>query len=81
MSHYDNSADNPRNPNRAHPLEVHWGEATTDEMCIGFIALTKKGQDLTKPGEKDDLREILEKSFEEFKKKLEKERNRSKPDR
>ena len=81
VSHFDNSADNPRNPNRVKPLPVHFGEKTTDEMCIGFIALTKEGQDLTKPGEKDDLREILEKSFEELKKKLEKERNRSKPDR
>ena len=41
--------------------EVKWGEATTDEMCIGFIAVTKKGQDLTKPGEKDDFQEILRK--------------------
>jgi hypothetical protein len=38
---------------------VSWGEATTDEMCIGFIGLAKAGQDLTRPGEKDDLREIL----------------------
>ncbi len=59
VAHFDNSASNPRNPNRDAPRRVRWGEATTDEMCIGFIAVTKKGQDLTLPGEKDDLREIF----------------------
>lgn len=34
---YDNSADNPRNPNNP-PKKVGWGEATTDEMCIGFVS-------------------------------------------
>jgi hypothetical protein len=33
---YDNSAQNPRNPNNP-PKKVSWGEATTDEMCVGFI--------------------------------------------
>ena len=28
-------------------------------MCIGFIGVIKKGQDLTRPGEKDDLFDIL----------------------
>ncbi|GAC1468074.1 MAG: thioredoxin family protein [Isosphaeraceae bacterium] len=58
VAHYDNSAANPRNPNKP-PRLVTWGEATTDEMCIGFIAVTKKGQDLTRPGEVDDLHDIL----------------------
>ncbi len=58
LAHYDNSAGNPRNPNRP-PKLVKWGEGTTDEMCIGFLAVTKKGQDLTRPGEKDDLQDIL----------------------
>lgn len=30
---YDNSSDNPRNPNNP-PKFVTWGEATTDEMCL-----------------------------------------------
>ena len=60
VAHYDNSAQNPRNPNTP-PKLVKWGEATTDEMCIGFIAVTKKGQDLTQPGEKDDLHDIFQK--------------------
>ncbi len=68
VAHYDNSSANPHNPNKP-PKEVHWGEATTDEMCIGFIAVTKKGQDLTRPGEKDDLGETFRKQIEEFREK------------
>src|SRR5262249_14348550 len=64
VSHFDNSASNPRNPNKP-PKLVIWGEATTDEMCVGFIAVTKKGQDLTRAGEKDDLLEIFHKQREE----------------
>lgn len=33
---YDNSADNPRNPNRP-PQTVRWGESTTDEMNVVLI--------------------------------------------
>ena len=36
---YDNSENNPRNPNSP-PKPVSWGEATTDEMCIAFIGVT-----------------------------------------
>ena len=36
---YDNSADNPRNPNNP-PKPVSWGEATTDEMCLAFVGVT-----------------------------------------
>jgi mono/diheme cytochrome c family protein len=57
VSHFDNSKDNPRNPNRE-PKAMRWGEATTDEMCIGFIGVTKKGQDL-RLGEADDLRDVF----------------------
>jgi Copper type II ascorbate-dependent monooxygenase, C-terminal domain len=58
VAHYDNSSKNPHNPNKP-PRLVMWGPATTDEMCIGFITVIKKGQDLTRPGEKDDLLEII----------------------
>ncbi len=58
VAHYDNSSNNPHNPNKP-PRLVTWGPATTDEMCIGFITVIKKGQDLTRPGEKDDLLEII----------------------
>ena len=72
VARYDNSARNPRNPNTP-PKLVKWGEATTDEMCIGFIAVTKKGQDLTKPGVKDDLHDIFQKQEQELRQKYEKE--------
>ncbi len=72
VSHYDNSAANPRNPHKP-PQLVKWGEATTDEMCIGFLALTKKGQDLTRPGEKDDFIDILRKQEEELRAKYDKQ--------
>ncbi len=65
VSHYDNSEANPNNPHKP-PRLVRWGEATTDEMCIGFLGITKKGQDLTRPGEKDDLPDILRKQQEEL---------------
>ena len=35
---YDNSTNNPANPNSP-PKRVHWGEGTTDEMCICFLQL------------------------------------------
>jgi len=35
IAHYDNSANNPRNPD---PTQiVHWGEQTTDEMLMGYF--------------------------------------------
>jgi hypothetical protein len=71
VSHFDNSSSNPRNPNKP-PKLVKWGEATTDEMCVGFIAVTKKGQDLTQAGQKDDLKEIFQKQREEYRAKREK---------
>lgn len=36
---FDNSADNPRNPNTP-PKRVTWGEQTADEMAITFFLLT-----------------------------------------
>jgi hypothetical protein len=81
VAHYDNSAQNPRNPNHP-PKEVAWGEATTDEMCVGFLAVTKKDQDLTRPGEKDDVLEIFHKQREEMRKQYEEKRKeREKQDR
>jgi hypothetical protein len=44
-AHFDNSKDNPRNPSKP-PVEVHWGEQTTDEMCIGFLQLTRDDEKL-----------------------------------
>jgi hypothetical protein len=39
LAHFDNSADNLNNQNDP-PKDVHWGEQTTDEMCLGFLQLT-----------------------------------------
>jgi len=39
IASFDNSASNSRNPNDP-PKPVSWGEATTDEMCIAFLAIT-----------------------------------------
>lgn len=36
---FDNSANNPRQPNSP-PQTVRWGENTTDEMCIAFMRIT-----------------------------------------
>ena len=44
-AHFDNSAGNPRNPSHP-PIEVHWGEQTTDEMCIAFLQLTRDDEHL-----------------------------------
>lgn len=35
---YDNSAENPRNPNNP-PIAVRWGDRTVDEMCIVFFSV------------------------------------------
>jgi len=39
---YDNSAENPMNPNHP-PRAMTWGEQTTDEMCIVFLSYTREG--------------------------------------
>jgi hypothetical protein len=36
---YDNSSDNPRNPNSP-PKVTRWGEQTTDEMCLLSLQVT-----------------------------------------
>ncbi|MGE0132117.1 MAG: hypothetical protein AB7U82_28885 [Blastocatellales bacterium] len=36
---FDNSTDNPRNPNSP-PKTVRWGEETTDEMALAFIGFS-----------------------------------------
>jgi hypothetical protein len=37
---YDNSSDNPNNPNKP-PKEVRWGEQTTDEMALLIVSFTR----------------------------------------
>jgi len=71
VAHYDNSA-HARNPHRP-PRLVGWGPDASDEMCVGYIGVVKKGQDLTRPGERDDLYQIL---AEQYMRKLARERSR-----
>jgi mono/diheme cytochrome c family protein len=52
-AHYDNSSNNPNNPSNP-PKAIRWGEQTTDEMCIAFVAFTIDRQDLTKPKPSED---------------------------
>ena len=40
---FDNSADNPNNPN-ASPRDVGWGAKTTDEMCIAFLGILHQSE-------------------------------------
>jgi uncharacterized protein (TIGR03437 family) len=42
---FDNSTDNPLNPNNP-PKPVRWGEETTDEMSLAFIGFTLNGATL-----------------------------------
>ena len=57
VAHFDNSA-HARNPNQP-PKLVKVGPNFDDEMCVGYIAVVKKGQDLTAPGARDDLFDIF----------------------
>jgi hypothetical protein len=45
VAHYDNSTDNPHNPNSP-PKQVHCGEQTTDEMCYAFFSFTLNDEHL-----------------------------------
>ena len=44
-SFYDNSDDNPRNPNSP-IVPVTWGERTTDEMCIALVGIILDNESL-----------------------------------
>ncbi len=52
---YDNSADNPRNPNNP-PRLVRWGENSTDEMCTAFLYVTRDDENLLKGRPRGDHR-------------------------
>jgi mono/diheme cytochrome c family protein len=57
-AHFDNSKDNPKNPNSP-PREVKFGEATTDEMCLGFLWFTYDRESLTQGKSVADLTDTL----------------------
>ncbi len=68
VAHFDNSAHS-RNPNQP-PKLVKAGLKFDDEMCVGYIALVKKEQDLTVRGARDDLFEIFSKQRERLIRKM-----------
>ena len=47
-AHFDNSADNPLNPSKP-PKLVHWGNQTSDEMCIGIFEFVRADGESSKP--------------------------------
>lgn len=54
VAYYDNSSENPRNPNQP-PKRIQWGEQTTDEMCIAFLLVAKDAEQLNvQPGRPGD---------------------------
>jgi hypothetical protein len=46
--HFDNSADNPLNPDPAQ--FVRWGDQTWDEMMLGSMTVSNANEDLRAPG-------------------------------
>jgi len=68
VAHFDNSA-HARNPNHP-PRLVKVGPNADDEMCVGYIAVVKKGQDLTAPLARDDLFETFMRQRERLLRKI-----------
>jgi len=61
VAHFDNS-DHPLNPHKP-PRLVSWGPGADDEMLVGYVGVVKKGQDLTRRGQRDDLFQILSRQY------------------
>jgi hypothetical protein len=59
VGHYDNSANNPRNPHSP-PCDVDWGEATTDEMLTAFLWYTYDNEHLLQGVQVHDMMDSLE---------------------
>ena len=57
LARYDNSTGNPRNPSSP-PKLVHWGEQTTDEMCLAFVSYTIDAEHLTQGKTVENLPEF-----------------------
>jgi hypothetical protein len=49
LAHFDNSADNPANPDPTQP--VRWGDQTFEEMMIGYVDYVEDGPIGAKPSE------------------------------
>ena len=66
MIRYDNSADNPRNPNNP-PTRVRWGEQSTDEMgsvSILFEALRKEDEPALQTLFSDRTRQAIQRGIQ-----------------
>jgi hypothetical protein len=61
LAHYDNSADNPINPDP--DATVHEGTQTWDEMFNGYFEVALADQDLIHPAWTDVLQKALQKFF------------------
>ena len=68
---YDNSDQNPRNPNSP-PKAVRWGEQTTDEMCLAYLNYTVDSESLTQGKTVPSVTDILRQLGEARKKKQDK---------
>lgn len=79
VARYDNTA-HARNPNTP-PKTVKVGPKATDEMCVGYVGVVKKDQDLTRMGEKDDLFEVLLRQHERGRLRAQDAQNRRRADR
>jgi peroxiredoxin len=53
VAHYDNSADNPSNPDP--DAQVRWGEQTWEEMMIGYYEAVHASQNLVKEAPKSKV--------------------------
>ncbi len=58
VAHYDNSSDNPHNPNNP-PKKVVFGEQTTNEMCFAFFSYTFDDEHITKGQYGTDMKGLM----------------------
>jgi hypothetical protein len=57
VAHYDNSSDNPRNPNSP-PKQVTFGEQTSNEMCFAFFSYTVDKEHISKGAPAEGLDDL-----------------------
>jgi len=69
VAHYDNSVNNPHNPNNP-PKEVRFGEQTTDEMCYAFFSYTIDSEDIANgkrvTDDGDNVQDTISHIFDKF---------------
>jgi Copper type II ascorbate-dependent monooxygenase, C-terminal domain len=55
-AHFDNTEGNPQNQTKP-PKTVHWGDQTTDEMCIGIFEFIPVDAPANAPGKPDAVKD------------------------